>query len=37
MDIRKIFPLNLVFTPSAVALETIRIPASLNLDFLTPI
>lgn len=37
MDIKKIFPLKLVFTPSAVALETIQIPASLNLEFLTQI
>lgn len=37
MDIKKIFPLDLVFTPSAVALETIEIPASLNLGFLTQI
>lgn len=37
MDIKKVFPVNLVFTPSAVALETIQIPASLNLGFLTQI
>ncbi|XP_029697392.1 unconventional myosin-Va-like [Takifugu rubripes] len=37
MDPRKIFTLDLVFTPSTVALETIQIPASLNLDFLTRI
>uniref|UniRef100_H3D867 Myosin VAb n=1 Tax=Tetraodon nigroviridis TaxID=99883 RepID=H3D867_TETNG len=37
MDVKKIFPLSLVFTPSAVALETIQIPASLNLGFLTRI
>lgn len=37
MDPRKIFTLDLVFTPSTVALETVQIPASLNLDFLTQI
>uniref|UniRef100_A0A667Z492 Myosin VAb n=1 Tax=Myripristis murdjan TaxID=586833 RepID=A0A667Z492_9TELE len=35
MDVKKIFSINLPFTPSPVALETIQIPASLNLGFLT--
>nr|XP_057931093.1 unconventional myosin-Va-like isoform X2 [Doryrhamphus excisus] len=34
MDARKIFSVTLSFSPSSVALETIQIPASLNLDFL---
>uniref|UniRef100_A0A4W6D2D1 Myosin VAb n=1 Tax=Lates calcarifer TaxID=8187 RepID=A0A4W6D2D1_LATCA len=37
MDARKIFSITLPFTPSSVALETIQIPASLNLSFLTRI
>ncbi|XP_071352563.1 unconventional myosin-Va-like isoform X2 [Trachinotus anak] len=37
MDAKKIFSVNLPFTPSSVALETIQIPASLNLSFLTRI
>ncbi|KAM3869682.1 unconventional myosin-Va-like [Diretmus argenteus] len=37
MDAKKIFSINLPFTPSPVALETIQIPASLNLGFLTRI
>uniref|UniRef100_UPI0037E8C178 unconventional myosin-Va-like isoform X2 n=1 Tax=Semicossyphus pulcher TaxID=241346 RepID=UPI0037E8C178 len=34
MDTKKIFSITLPFTPSTVALETIQIPASLNLGFL---
>ncbi|XP_029289652.1 LOW QUALITY PROTEIN: unconventional myosin-Va-like [Cottoperca gobio] len=37
MDAKKIFTVTLPFTPSAVALETIQIPASLNLGFLARI
>ncbi|KAM7396859.1 hypothetical protein PAMP_019867 [Pampus punctatissimus] len=37
MDAKKIFSVDLPFTPSSVALETIQIPASLNLGFLTRI
>ncbi|XP_027128874.1 unconventional myosin-Va-like [Larimichthys crocea] len=37
MDAKKIFSITLLFTPSSVALETIQIPASLNLGFLTRI
>ncbi|XP_026221409.1 unconventional myosin-Va-like [Anabas testudineus] len=37
MDAKKIFSVNLPFTPSSVALDTIQIPASLNLSFLTRI
>ncbi|XP_058500889.1 unconventional myosin-Va-like [Solea solea] len=35
MDSKKIFSVTLPFTPSSVALETIQIPASLNLSFIT--
>ncbi|PWA30523.1 hypothetical protein CCH79_00015367 [Gambusia affinis] len=35
MDAKKIFSVTFPFTPSSVALETIQIPASLNLGFLT--
>ncbi|XP_070827541.1 unconventional myosin-Va-like [Chaetodon trifascialis] len=35
MDTKKIFSVTLTFTPSSVALETIQIPVSLNLSFLT--
>ncbi|XP_071752801.2 unconventional myosin-Va-like isoform X1 [Centroberyx gerrardi] len=35
MDAKKIFSITLPFTPSPVALESIQIPASLNLGFLT--
>ncbi|KAM7002579.1 LOW QUALITY PROTEIN: unconventional myosin-Va-like [Tautogolabrus adspersus] len=34
MDSKKIFSVTIPFTPSSVALETIQIPASLNLAFL---
>ncbi|XP_069564291.1 unconventional myosin-Va-like [Brachyistius frenatus] len=37
MDAKKIFSVTLPFTPSCVALETIQIPTSLNLSFLTRI
>ncbi|XP_074488727.1 unconventional myosin-Va-like [Sebastes fasciatus] len=37
MDAKKIFSVTLPFTPSSVALETIQIPASLNLGFLARI
>ncbi|XP_033997969.1 unconventional myosin-Va-like [Trematomus bernacchii] len=37
MDAKKIFSVSLPFTPSSVALETIQIPASLNLGFLARI
>ncbi|XP_039989596.1 unconventional myosin-Va-like [Xiphias gladius] len=37
MDAKKIFSITLPFTPSSVALETIQVPASLNLSFLTRI
>uniref|UniRef100_A0A3Q2ZL99 Dilute domain-containing protein n=1 Tax=Hippocampus comes TaxID=109280 RepID=A0A3Q2ZL99_HIPCM len=37
MDAKKIFSVTLSFSPSSVALETIQIPASLNLDFLNRI
>ncbi|KAM7414758.1 hypothetical protein PAMA_019528 [Pampus argenteus] len=37
MDAKKIFSVDLPFTPSSVALETVQIPASLNLGFLTRI
>uniref|UniRef100_A0A3Q3KQ43 Myosin VA n=1 Tax=Mastacembelus armatus TaxID=205130 RepID=A0A3Q3KQ43_9TELE len=35
MDAKKIFAVTFPFMPSAVTLETIQIPASLNLSFLT--
>ncbi|XP_022611603.1 unconventional myosin-Va-like [Seriola dumerili] len=35
IDTKKIFSVTLPFTPSSVSLETIQIPASLNLSFLT--
>ncbi|XP_054632722.1 unconventional myosin-Va-like isoform X2 [Dunckerocampus dactyliophorus] len=34
MDAKKIFSVTLSFSPSSVALETIQIPTTLNLDFL---
>ncbi|XP_031715437.1 unconventional myosin-Va-like isoform X2 [Anarrhichthys ocellatus] len=37
MDTKKIFSITLPFTPSSVALESIQIPASLNLGFLARI
>uniref|UniRef100_A0A3B4YES3 Unconventional myosin-Va-like n=1 Tax=Seriola lalandi dorsalis TaxID=1841481 RepID=A0A3B4YES3_SERLL len=37
IDTKKIFSVTLPFTPSSVSLETIQIPASLNLSFLTRI
>ncbi|KAF7224229.1 unconventional myosin-Va [Nothobranchius furzeri] len=37
MDAKKIFSVVFPFTPSSVALETLQIPASLNLGFLTRI
>ncbi|XP_054476704.1 unconventional myosin-Va-like [Anoplopoma fimbria] len=37
MDTKKIFSVTLPFTPTSVALETIQIPASLNLGFLARI
>ncbi|XP_008287954.1 unconventional myosin-Va-like [Stegastes partitus] len=37
MDTKKIFSVTVPFTPSSVALETIQIPASLKLGFLTRI
>lgn len=37
MDTKKIFAITLPFTPSSVALESIQIPASLNLGFLARI
>ncbi|XP_029010006.1 unconventional myosin-Va-like isoform X2 [Betta splendens] len=37
MDAKKIFSVSLPFTPSTVALDSIQIPASLNLSFLTRI
>uniref|UniRef100_A0A8C2ZS67 Myosin VA n=1 Tax=Cyclopterus lumpus TaxID=8103 RepID=A0A8C2ZS67_CYCLU len=37
MDAKKIFSITIPFTPSPVALETIQIPASLNLGFLARI
>ncbi|KAL6106593.1 myo5a [Pungitius sinensis] len=37
MDAKKIFSITLPFSPSCVALETIQIPASLNLGFLSRI
>ncbi|KAM9352451.1 unconventional myosin-Va-like [Symphorus nematophorus] len=37
MDTKKIFSVTLLFTPSSVALETIQVPVSLNLGFLTRI
>ncbi|XP_068459809.1 unconventional myosin-Va-like [Clinocottus analis] len=37
MDAKKIFSITLPFTPSPVALETIQVPASLNLGFLARI
>uniref|UniRef100_A0A8C4HSV0 Myosin VAb n=1 Tax=Dicentrarchus labrax TaxID=13489 RepID=A0A8C4HSV0_DICLA len=37
MDAKKIFSITLLFTPSSVALETIQMPASLNLGFLNRI
>uniref|UniRef100_A0A672I9K8 Myosin VAb n=1 Tax=Salarias fasciatus TaxID=181472 RepID=A0A672I9K8_SALFA len=37
MDTKKIFSVTLQFSPSCVALETIQIPASLNLGFLSRI
>ncbi|XP_072242124.1 unconventional myosin-Va-like [Leuresthes tenuis] len=35
MDAKKIFSVSVPFTPSSIALETLQIPASLNLGFLT--
>ncbi|KAM9753748.1 LOW QUALITY PROTEIN: unconventional myosin-Va-like [Menidia menidia] len=35
MDTKQIFSVSVPFTPSSVALETLQIPASLNLGFLT--
>uniref|UniRef100_A0A6Q2ZAG2 Myosin VAb n=1 Tax=Esox lucius TaxID=8010 RepID=A0A6Q2ZAG2_ESOLU len=35
MDAKKIFSVTFSFTPSSLALETIQIPSSLNLGFLT--
>lgn len=37
MDVKKIFSITIVYTPSSVALEALQIPASLNLKFLTRI
>ncbi|XP_061679061.1 unconventional myosin-Va-like [Syngnathoides biaculeatus] len=37
MDAKKIFSVTISFSPSSVALETIQIPASLNLNFLNRI
>uniref|UniRef100_A0AAQ4QY18 Myosin VAb n=1 Tax=Gasterosteus aculeatus aculeatus TaxID=481459 RepID=A0AAQ4QY18_GASAC len=37
MDAKKIFSITLPFSPSCVALETIQIPASLNMGFVTRI
>uniref|UniRef100_A0A8D3BNW6 Myosin VA n=1 Tax=Scophthalmus maximus TaxID=52904 RepID=A0A8D3BNW6_SCOMX len=37
MDGKKMFSVTLPFTPSSVALETVQIPLSLNLSFLTRI
>uniref|UniRef100_A0AAX7VNN7 Myosin VAb n=1 Tax=Astatotilapia calliptera TaxID=8154 RepID=A0AAX7VNN7_ASTCA len=37
MDAKKIFTVTLPFTPSSVALDTVQIPSSLNLGFLTRI
>uniref|UniRef100_A0A673JSM1 Unconventional myosin-Va-like n=1 Tax=Sinocyclocheilus rhinocerous TaxID=307959 RepID=A0A673JSM1_9TELE len=37
MDAKIIFPVTFPFNPSPVALETIQIPSSLNLNFLTPV
>nr|XP_033490156.1 unconventional myosin-Va-like [Epinephelus lanceolatus] len=37
MDAKKIFSVTIPFTPSSVALESIQIPASLNLGFLARI
>ncbi|XP_068168674.1 unconventional myosin-Va-like isoform X2 [Antennarius striatus] len=37
MDAKRMFSVTLTFTPSPVALETIQIPASLRLGFLTHI
>ncbi|XP_056595424.1 unconventional myosin-Va-like [Triplophysa dalaica] len=35
MDAKIIFPVTFPFNPSPVALETIQLPSSLNLNFLT--
>ena len=35
MDTKNIFPVTFPFIPSPVALETIQIPSSLSLGFLT--
>lgn len=37
MDVKKIFSITIVYTPSSVALEALQIPASLNLNFLNRI
>ncbi|KAM3609650.1 uncharacterized protein V6R79_018209 [Siganus canaliculatus] len=37
MDVKKIFSVSFMYAPSSVALETIQIPVSLNLNFLTRI
>jgi myosin-5 len=34
MDTKVIYPVTFPFNPSALALETIQIPSSLNLGFL---
>lgn len=35
MDTKMIYPVTFPFSPSSLALETIQIPSSLNLGFLT--
>lgn len=35
MDTKMIYPVTFPFSPSSLALETIQIPSSLNLAFLT--
>lgn len=35
MDTKMIYPVTFPFNPSSLALETIQIPTSLNLSFLT--
>lgn len=35
MDTKMIYPVTFPFSPSSLALETIQIPGSLNLGFLT--
>lgn len=35
MDTKMIYPVTFPFNPSSLALETIQIPSSLNLGFLT--